>query len=303
MFLYRWLPAAVGAVTYLLLSAEPAAAWGPATHVMLARDVLAQLALLPAAVAAVLTRHGLDYVYGSLTADVVLAKRLSRVKQFCHHWATGFAMFDDADDDQRRAFALGYLSHLAADTVAHNKYVPHQLMVSDTTVSFGHVYWELRSEQVVPEEHWAELRRLLHHSFPRHEVTMSARLDQAFLPFAINNRIFYSMNRLFSNLTWRRGARTWLRMSRWPLSQQLLAGYHVECVGRIRSVLSHLHDAPVLREDPNGTSALLRVARTRRHLRRMARAGVLTTPAFAEALARHLPVVDRIHPAAAAGVA
>jgi hypothetical protein len=270
---------------------------------MLARDVLAQLALLPATVAAILTRYGLDYVYGNLAADVVLAKRFSRVKQFCHHWSTGFAMLDDAGDDQRRAFALGYLSHLAADTVAHNKYVPHQLMVSDTTVSFGHVYWELRAEQAVPEGHWAELRRLLHQSFPGHEATMSGRLDQALLPFAINNRLFYSMNRLFSNLTWRRGARVWLSMSRWPLSQQLLAGYHAECVHRITSVLTRLHDTPVLREDPNGTSALLRVARTRRHLRRMARAGVLTTPAFAEVLTRHCPAADGVHPGAVVSVA
>ena len=303
MSLYRWLPILVGAVTYLLLSAEPAAAWGPATHVMLARDILAQLALLPSTVAAVLTRYGLDYVYGNLAADVVLAKRLSRVKQFCHHWATGFAMLEDANDDQHRAFALGYLSHLAADTVAHNKYVPHQLMVSDTTVSFGHVYWELRAEQAVPEEHWVELRRLLHQSFPGHYATLSARLDQALLPFAINNRVFYSMNRLFSNLTWRRGARMWLRMSRWPVSRQLLAGYHAECIQRMTSVLTHLHDSPVLREDPNGTSALMRVARARRHLRCMARACVLTTPAFAEALARHLPSVETVQPTAAAGVA
>ena len=286
---HRWLPMLVAAATYLLLSAEPAAAWGLATHVKLAHDTLGQLALLPASIAGILTRYAIDYIYGNVAADVVLAKRLSRVKQFCHHWATGLALFDDAGTDRRRAFALGYLAHLAADTVAHNKYLPYQMMTTRTTVSLGHLYWELRAEQTVPDEYWYEVRRLLQQRFPEHEAGLSRRLDQAVLPFKVNNRIFYSMNRLFSNQAWRRGTHLWHRWSRWPLSPQLLADYREECVDRTMSVLTYLRNSPVLRQDPNGTSALLRLRWARRHLRQMARAGVLTGPALAEAVAHHRP--------------
>ena len=56
---------------------ERAFAWGPATHVGLATSVLDHLALLPTAVAAVLGRHAIAYLYGNIAADVVFAKRLS----------------------------------------------------------------------------------------------------------------------------------------------------------------------------------------------------------------------------------
>ena len=101
------------------------------------------------------------------------------------------------------------------------------------------------------------------------------------------------MNRLFSNLTWRRGTRVWHRLSRWPLSERMLADYGDECVERVISVLTHLQASPVLREDPNGTSALLRVRWSRRHLRRMARAGVLTRPAISEAAVHHRPTPSK----------
>jgi hypothetical protein len=303
MLMRKWLPAIVAGGVYLLLSAEPACAWGLATHVQLAHEMLSRLALLPASIAGILTRCGLDYVYGNIAADVVIAKRLSRVKQFCHHWSTGLVLLNDADTEPRRAFALGYLSHLAADTVAHNKYIPYQMLITPTTRSVGHVYWELRAEQIVPDRYWPELRRLLYRSFPEHQACLSQRLDQALLPFELNSRIFYSLNRFFSNFAWRRGTRAWHKLSRWPLDERLLAGYRAECLERTWSVLTFLQSSPVLREDPNGTGALSRVPSSRRHLRRMARAEVLTAPAIGETLAHILPAPGRTRALSGANVA
>ncbi|MBI4716266.1 MAG: hypothetical protein HY763_00515 [Planctomycetes bacterium] len=97
-----------------LLGDVPAAfAWGPAVHVGLGGEVLGRLSLLPAAVAALLARHTAAYLYGSIAADIVFAKRLSRIKQFCHHWSTGFRLLDSAAGEEQRAFGWGYLSHLA----------------------------------------------------------------------------------------------------------------------------------------------------------------------------------------------
>ena len=79
-------------MVFLVLPAAEALAWGPATHVKLASDLLDLSHLLPAAVAGLLARCRRDYIFGNIAADVVLAKRLSRVRQFCHHWATGFAI-------------------------------------------------------------------------------------------------------------------------------------------------------------------------------------------------------------------
>lgn len=285
----RWAPLCAAVITYMILSADSALAWGPAAHVQLAGDVLSRVALLPASLAALLTRCAVDFLYGNVAADVVFAKRASRVKGFCHHWETGFGLLSDADNDRRRAFALGYLSHLAADTVAHNKFVPHQLMTTRTTLSLGHPYWELRADQFAGEAAWVELRKLIRGRYSEHESLMAARLDHALLPFRVNRRLFYSMNRLFSHDAWRRGAGVWHQWSRWELSEQLVSAYWCESVERAISVIRDGKASPVLREDPNGTSALSRIRVSRRHLRCMARAGVLTVPALSEAVSPHRP--------------
>jgi hypothetical protein len=180
---------------FLALPAAQALAWGPATHVKLASDLLENLHVLPAALAALLARCRRDYIFGNIAADVVLAKRLSRVKQFCHHWSTGFAILEDAQTDSGRAFAYGYLSHLAADTIAHGKFLPRQMTLTRTTVSFGHLYWEMRADASIGPHYWDELRNLLDSVFHEHRAILSAQLTDTFLPFSMNWRLFYRMNR------------------------------------------------------------------------------------------------------------
>ena len=94
----------LAAIAVIVLCAAPDAyAWCSTTHVELARTTLANLGLLPAAIAALLARHRIAYVYGSIAADLVFAKKLSRVRQFCHHWSTGFRLLDAAPDGSSRA--------------------------------------------------------------------------------------------------------------------------------------------------------------------------------------------------------
>ncbi|HUN81679.1 MAG TPA: zinc dependent phospholipase C family protein, partial [Phycisphaerae bacterium] len=116
-------------------------AWGPATHVKLAADLLSNLWLLPAGIATIISRHRKHFIYGNVATDTVLAKKMSKVKQICHRWQTGFSLLDEAKTEAGQAFAFGYLAHLSADTIAHNKFLPHQMAVSRSTITFGHLYW------------------------------------------------------------------------------------------------------------------------------------------------------------------
>src|SRR5207237_5002491 len=75
-----------------------------------------------------------------------MAKKYAPVGRHCHAWHVGQEIFDLAPTDPLRAFGLGYLSHLAADTVAHNFFVPHQLVLTSSTAALGHSYWESRFE-------------------------------------------------------------------------------------------------------------------------------------------------------------
>src|SRR5207245_674454 len=87
-----------------------------------------------------------DFLYGNIAADTSMAKKYAPVGRHCHAWHVGQEIFDLAPSDPLRAFGLGYLSHLAADTIAHNFFVPRQLVLTSSTVALGHSYWESRVE-------------------------------------------------------------------------------------------------------------------------------------------------------------
>ncbi|MCG3130345.1 MAG: hypothetical protein FLDDKLPJ_01101 [Phycisphaerae bacterium] len=262
------------AVVFVLLgSADSVYAWGPATHVAIGSEVLARLALLPAAVAALLARNAAAYLYGTIAADVVFAKRLSRVKQFCHHWSTGFSLLEGSQSDSSRAFSLGYLSHLAADTVAHGKYVPRQITLSGASVNFGHFYWELRADCVADAAAWASLKGLMKQNFEEHHGTLSAHLKGTLLPYPLNRRLFDGINATALNPLHRRAVAAWATLSKHELSPSLVAAYREECVDRTLSLLSEGRQCPILRDDPNGTASLTQTRVALRGLRREERRG------------------------------
>ncbi|HOW69557.1 MAG TPA: zinc dependent phospholipase C family protein [Phycisphaerae bacterium] len=284
---------AILAVLAVLGLPGSAMAWGAAMHVNLASDLLGQLQLLPAATAAILIRHRRDYLFGNIAADVVLAKKWSRVRQFCHHWGTGLAMLAEARNHQGRAFALGYLSHLAADTVSHNKFLPRQMTMTRTTLSLGHLYWEMRADSMVAPRYWEELRRLLREVFDEHEACLQARFKNTFLPFTANWRVFYRLNRFLGQKMWRKTLDRWYNLSRWRLSESMLNSYRAECLERMRDVVARPRDSELLREDPNGNAALAYTKAQRRQLRQMARAGLVAPHVLYEAAVGHAPAPAR----------
>ncbi|UCE60701.1 MAG: zinc dependent phospholipase C family protein [Phycisphaerales bacterium] len=262
-----------GAV-FVLGAPDTALAWGPAVHIGMARTVLDSLSILPVAVAAILARNGIAYLYGNIAADIVFAKRLSRVKQFCHHWSTAFRLLDRASSEQGRAFAYGYLSHLAADTVAHGKYVPHQIMISNCSTRFGHLYWESRADAVEKEASWRELETVLDDDHDHHHATLEPYISDTFLSYELNRLLFNHMNALAVRRTFRRTMKVLGRRSRWNLSDALMEGYRAECVERISAILREGKQSALLREDPNGTSALMHLSVRRREQRRLRRQGI-----------------------------
>lgn len=271
------------AVIFFGVAADAALAWGPATHVGLGETLLSQLSLLPAGLAALLSRHAVAYLYGNIAADLVFAKRMSRIKQSCHHWSTGLRLLDEARHDRTRAFAYGYLSHLAADTVAHGKYVPRQIMMSGCSQNFGHFYWEIRAESAQPDSVWKRFTVIADLDHGAHHLLLRRHITHTFLSYPVNRLLFDGMNALTVRRSFRRSVYALGRVSRWPLSTSLLAAYHGDCVDRILSVLLEGRRSPVLRDDPNGTSALMQVRIARNEVRRMSRRGLPVRPRLIEA--------------------
>ncbi|MCG3181747.1 MAG: hypothetical protein BIFFINMI_04147 [Phycisphaerae bacterium] len=277
------------AVTLLLWDPPRALAWGPTTHIQFGQAVLSMLSPGAGAVAGLLYRHARDFLYGNVAADVIQAKKFVEAKKHCHNWSVGLGLLEHARDDHSRAFALGYLCHLAADCVAHNKFVPRQMTLTQSRTAFGHVYWEMRADAAMAPERWAEMRSVVTDHWPDHDRLMEERLHMPLFSFGWNKRVFTRVNLVSSARTWRRGVRMWDRVSRWPLPGEMLDAYHAECLSRMQSVLRQEADSPVTSEDPVGSVSFAAAHVTRKYLRQMERLGILRPEVLAETVAHLAP--------------
>src|SRR5882724_10394705 len=104
---------ALAVLLALVLTPALAHAWTPGTHIFLGEAVMRSLALLPSSVAELLAAFPYDFLYGSIAADTSIAKKYAPAGRHCHSWAVGLDVLDSARDEPSRAFAFGYLSHLA----------------------------------------------------------------------------------------------------------------------------------------------------------------------------------------------
>lgn len=130
----------------VLVSPGEALAWGPGVHTATARFVLANLDLVPQAVAAVLTQFPNTFLYGCLSADFFVGKGVTVKPGHSHNWQSARSLLQTAHTDQLAAHALGYLSHLAADIVAHNCYVPQVISRTALHGNLAHVYVEMQAD-------------------------------------------------------------------------------------------------------------------------------------------------------------
>ena len=213
--------AAVGVFAVLLLALlpDPAWAWGPATHVYLGTGVLESLGLLPPLVRSLLAAHPYDFLYGSVAADISLAKKYVPEGRHCHSWAVGEEVSRVADTDRLRAMGLGYLAHLAADTVAHNIYVPRQLLLTSSTQALGHSYWEHRMDFQLGDRYLALAHDVvMDHDHSEADELFDRVLSDTLFTFRTNRRIFRGMIRVQDTPRWQSFFGTVLQKSRWTLA-------------------------------------------------------------------------------------
>jgi hypothetical protein len=253
----------------LLLFAFPhqAQAWTPGTHIYLGESVLANLSFLPSAMADLLRAFPFDFLYGNIAADSSIAKHYAPLGRHCHYWHVGQEIHDLAATDALRAFGLGYLSHLAADTIAHNYFVPRQLMLTSSTAAVGHSYWETRVEAHLGDAYAKVAKDVIQLD----HAPADAHLDRIIAPtiFSVrtNRRLFRGMVHLTETSSWQRASQVAREYSRWPLSDQdverhlgLSFDFMVELLAESASSARHL--------DPSGERPLKTAKEMRRRVMR-----------------------------------
>ncbi|HYT03785.1 MAG TPA: zinc dependent phospholipase C family protein [Gemmatimonadales bacterium] len=257
------LAAAAVAVAGIALFPAVAHAWTPGTHIYLGESVLANLHQLPTAVADLLRAFPYDFLYGNIAADTSIAKKYAPVGRHCHAWHVGQEIFDLAPTDPLRAFGLGYLTHLAADTVAHNFFVPRQLVLTSSTTALGHSYWESRFETHLGDAYAKEAKEVILRDHTPSDAHLDSIISPTLFSLGTNRRLFRGMVHLTESESWRWAFQMILENTRWDLPDADVERHMAVAFEYAMEMLGE-KDAAARRLDPAGDQALRLAKRMRR---------------------------------------
>jgi len=261
----------------LLLWPDEVFAWGPATHLQLGWQVLSNPALLIAPVKPLLEVFPYDYLYGCISADIVVGKRFTRELKHCHNWRVGFKLLSSAVSPSQKAFAYGYLSHLAADTIAHNYYVPEKMVSAYSTRFLRHVYWEMRFDALAEKVVWDLPRKIMKDVHEDNDPLLESVLENTLLSFSANKTIFNNVMLIHRMEQWHKMIGKLSSYSRWVLHKEDVDIYYQNALKAVLDVLQRQETAACIKEDPTGRKNLDMAKSLRKKLKFMKRNGIGTT--------------------------
>ncbi len=129
----------------LALLSEDALAWGLCTHVYFSQLLIWAIPLADARFRRAVARLPELMLAGACLPDLSLFGRWLGAPALgaTHQWSAAQRLLAVADDDEARALALGYASHLLADIIAHNHFVPahEQLWLDRPVVTHAASEW------------------------------------------------------------------------------------------------------------------------------------------------------------------
>lgn len=242
----------------VVLAPDQALAWGPGVHLAASRFILSNLDLLPAALSALLSQFPQSFLYGSLSADFFIGKG-SRIKPgHSHNWESGLDLLDESQKPHLLAYAHGYLSHLAADVVAHNFYVPNLMARTPAPGPLTHIYVEVQADSRLTAglnlgcRFFRPLQRDA-------DKTLLKTLRKNTFSFKCRKRLFKGTMALAKAKTWNRSLRLAQRMLPLPDDQAYLQGMFELSLRSVLSVLSNPQGTVLLDFDPIGSRSLAQV--------------------------------------------
>lgn len=274
----------------VVFTPQEAHAWGPVTHLVHGATVLAGINTLPSVLQEILRAFPDAYLYGCVGADIIQAKKFARdLRYHCHSWNVGWQVLENAGTDAERAFAYGYLTHLAADTYSHNYFVPVQLIVGFRARALKHVYWEARFDAMQPEEDWKRLRDVVSRLYPDCDELMERVVERTLFSFRTNKRIFNSVMALHRVEQWRKMMHRLGTRSRYPLPPTEVMRYDDLCSRAALDMLTNGRKAACVRLDPTGREHLERAEQIRKRLRLLRRRRQLTPSLQESIMAKVVP--------------
>jgi hypothetical protein len=213
-------------------------AWGPLTHMYLGNEILAMAPLIPAGIYKLIREFRQDFLYGNLMADSIIGKKYLPEDKSSHSWDVGLRLLDTAQSSSEKAFAYGYLSHLAADTVAHG-------VLTEDMKNVGHAWAEMKADGIIKKAYWLQSVTFSKAVQHRNDLFMENSLDRYLFSFKTNKRIYKGVV-LFSALS---------RARRGGNSHAQILRLHEESLTCIIDLLQNGTDASVLGVSPLSPAA------------------------------------------------
>ena len=210
------------------------APWGPGHHLEFAERVLRRRERLPRDVSQLLKEESEAYRYGNLAADIINMKAFGGHQGHCHRWTIIEEMRDRATSVPQEAFVMGYLSHLAADTIAHNHFVPYHLTRYARTRGFGHLYWEMNADRFVPECRWDVIPSLKNaHHLEAMDELVNATVPRKALSMGANKMLFNHVLLVSERRSWRKGMERLHPLQKVSIGKGFLARFQRAAVARV----------------------------------------------------------------------
>ncbi len=285
----------ITAIAAILIPTD-ALAWGGGIHMQLGTQVLANLAALPAELAALLSAHPKDFLYGCLAPDITVGKKYTHYLLNCHRWGIGRTLLNEAETDHQRACAYGYLCHLAADAVAHNYFVPYKIIRSFAAIIMKHAYWEMRFEEFVDKKTWKLAHAVCRADQRGNDMLLRNVLTTTLFSFGTNKRIFNSIMVMARMDHLQKIMHTLSSKSRYQLAEADRDEYMELSREAIFDFLQHPDDSKFLKVDPTGEKALTAADGLRKSLRLRYKSGFMSkTEGFEEVEAMRSTLRKSLH--------
>jgi hypothetical protein len=271
------------ALLLLLITPDHAFAWGAGFHLQLGSTVLNNLQALKPALATLLSEYPLDFLYGCIAADITIGKKFTSYLQHCHRWPVGLKVLHSARSRKQEACANGYLAHLAADTVAHNYFVPYKIMRSFSSLTMKHAYWEIRFENFIDKEIWEIGKKVSMEHYKANDELLRKVLSDTIFSFGTNKRIFNSILLLSRLEKWQAMLRTLSDSSSYTLEDTDRQEYTSLSEEAVFDYLNNREKSRYFLADPTGERALATAEILRKNLRILYKSGKITKlQAFAQ---------------------
>jgi hypothetical protein len=254
-------------VLSIVLVPSMAHAFGPVAHVDMGVELLANAGLLATGVGRLISRHRSRFLLGTIDPDRVLVKNLAPYARHSHSWDVVTRLLKGSRDEAERASFLGQLCHLAADSVAHNYFIPMKMTESWQSPMAGHVYWEMRYDARIRRNRGPLLLETLSHDNSDHREFLQGVLQTPVFGPGFNIRMTGLALKMQKGNVFERASAYIDQESHLIMDDDEVEDARTLALKAQIEILTGQGHASLLKTDPRGLVALRRSRTLRKRLR------------------------------------